>query len=233
MKKMYYILIVVGLVLVVAGVAGLAKKPGMGACDEAAALQDGKTDVPSELASTYNAGDCEEMKDETEKLAKEDDNDPHEMGVRFERYAIQKFDERQYKTLEWAGDKKSNNHFAERNLYPDFLIEDKQTHTLFLMECKYRSRWSKNQKGEEEIQWTSQKKIDDYRYYGEQKKCDVIVLFGVGGEPDSPDEVFSVPLNKLLKPYAQRREFLKWFKVDTQKPFLYLPEKHNLAVKKG
>jgi hypothetical protein len=101
------------------------------------------------------------------------------------------------------------------------------------MECKYRSRWSTNSNGEETILWVEQRKIDDYTYYGELKHADVVVVFGVGGQPDSPEEVFALPLNYLSKPLPQRHEFLNKYKVDISKPFLFLPNKHNLAIMKS
>lgn len=210
---MYYILIILGIALMTTGIVGLGKNK--------------KKETVNEMTNSNN-----------KTISQNDDvndsqNDAGEIGFKFECYTIDKFDKRLYNTLEWASDKKSENHYAERSKYPDFLIEDKQTKVQFLMECKYRSKWIKNSKGDDVILWVEQRKIDDYKYYGELKQADVIVVFGVGGSPDSPEEVFALPLNLLLKPISQRREFLSNFKVDKNKPFLFLPNKHNLAIMKS
>ena len=106
-------------------------------------------------------------------------------------------------------------------------LPEKSTGEEFAVECKYRSGWI-DSNGKQAIRWVEQRKIDDYNQFSNDLDIDFIVVFGVGGTPDHPEEVFTLPLRMLQKPLPQNQEFLKKYKAVI--PFEYDGQHHNLQI---
>ena len=58
---------------------------------------------------------------------------------------------------------------------------------------------------------------------------DIIVVFGVGGTPSQPEEVFALPLRLLQKPLPQNQDFLRKFRVPDG-ALEYNNRQHNLQI---
>ena len=149
-------------------------------------------------------------------------------GQQFEDFVISKFAPADYALVEKVNDYTSRHHVTERSKYADLVFRKKSTGEEFAVECKYRSGWSDNN-GKPVLAWVEQRKIDDYNRFSEERNIDVIVVFGVGGSPAHPDEVFALPLRLLQKPLPQNQAFLRKFAV-ADGHFEYDVRQHNLKT---
>ena len=203
-KKMYVILVVLGLVLLIAGLFGLfSSKSQRGAVHERASLVETPISTPEPSLS------------ENERK-----------GQQFEDYIISRFASADYDLVEKVNDYTSRHHATERSKYADLVFRKRATGEQFAVECKYRSGWS-DYNGKSVLMWVEQHKIDDYNRFSEERNIDVIVVFGVGGSAAHPDEVFALPLRLLQKPLPQNQAFLRKFAV-ADGHFEYNARQHNL-----
>ena len=148
-------------------------------------------------------------------------------GQLFEDFVISQFTSADYTLVEKVNDYTSRHHANERSKYADLVFRKKSTGEEFAVECKYRSNWI-DSNGKPTLIWVDQRKIDDYNQFSKDRDIDFIVIFGVGGSPDHPEEVFSIPLRMLQKPFPQKQEFLRNFPISS--PFNYDGRQHNLVV---
>ena len=128
------------------------------------------------------------------------DNDARfEEGKQFERYVAHLF--KNYYTIEdWTQDisDKTKGFFVESNLNPDLTIRYNYTQERFAVECKWRaSSFYSALHNEKAIQVASEEQLSRYQKFSENKGIPVFIVLGVGGTPDSPLEVYSIPLNKI------------------------------------
>ena len=198
-KSMSILLIIVGAFLIIVGIYSLQRKNVE------------TTAEPAPLVSqpTDNLSDSERK------------------GQQFEDYVIGQFAPAYYTLVEKVNDYTSRHHANERSKYADLVLRKKATGEEFAVECKYRSGWT-DTKGKLTISWVDQRKIDDYNQFSQDRNIDVIVVFGVGGSPDHPEECFALPLRMLQKPLPQNQEFLKKYKAVI--PFEYDGQHHNLQI---
>lgn len=198
-KSMSILLIIIGVLLVIAGIYTLQCKP------------EETTAEPAPLVSqpSDNLSDSERK------------------GQQFEDYVISQFAPADYTLVEKVNDYTSRHHANERSKYADLVFRKKATGEEFAVECKYRSGWT-DHKGKPTISWVDQRKIDDYNQFSQDRNIDVIVVFGVGGSPDHPEECFALPLRMLQKPLPQNQEFLR--KYVAAEPFEYDSQHHNLYI---
>lgn len=85
--------------------------------------------------------------------------------------------------------------FVEANKDPDLLLSNPQG-TKVAIECKYRRTPNSS---EHDILWSLMRRAYDYRDYGKDNGLAVYVALGVGGNPNSPDLVYLVPISKLME----------------------------------
>ncbi|MBR6182920.1 MAG: hypothetical protein IKQ77_17140 [Prevotella sp.] len=207
MRKMYsVVLIILGATLLIAGIYGLLSQKSNVDADE------GRPVPADSLLSEPDNGLSENER----------------KGQQFEDYVISRFAPGDYKLIEKVNDYTSRHHVTERSKYPDLVLEKVDTKEQFAVECKYRSGWV-DSNGKPALIWVKQYKIDDYNKYSNDHDFDVIVVFGVGGTPDNPEEVFALPLRLLQKPLPQNQEFLRRFKVPDGN-LEYEPRQHNLKI---
>lgn len=154
-------------------------------------------------------------------------SDSERKGQQFEDYVINQFASADYTLVEKVNDYTSRHHANERSKYADLVLRKKATGEEFAVECKYRSGWI-DSNGKQAILWVEQRKIDDYNQFSNDRDIDFIVVFGVGGSPDHPEECFALPLRMLQKPLPQNQEFLKKYKAVI--PFEYDGHHHNLQI---
>jgi hypothetical protein len=118
-----------------------------------------------------------------------------------------------HKTHSYATNK--NDYIIEDSEEPDFKFRVIRTGKAFWVEAKYRSRYYED-------------KVDCYkplqlkRYKEIDKKFPVYITLGLGGEPDSPDQVFLIPIRDIEYSYSKLfLSFLKNYKVPNDKPIDY------------
>lgn len=155
-------------------------------------------------------------------------SDNERKGQQFEDYIISRFSPANYSLVEKVNDYSSRHHTTERSKYADLVFRKKDTNEEFAVECKYRSGWLDSQ-GKKVILWVDQKKIDDYNQFSNDRGIDVIVVFGVGGTPSQPEEVYALPLRLLQKPLPQNQDFLRKYRVPDG-ALEYNTRKHNLQI---
>jgi len=109
--------------------------------------------------------------------------------------------------------------FVESDGNPDFTFRHIETGRTFAVECKYRSYFWKGG-----IEW-DRRKGERYKIYGEKHNLPVFVMFGVGGSPKKPKELFFVPLEKLnrVPGHITRNELIS-FRRAVDKQFLTVGE---------
>lgn len=141
-------------------------------------------------------------------------------GKQFEEWVVSqflKFPKSKYTLREWRADRFIDGIYAESTRYPDLELTlnlNDGTH-LFAVECKYRSSIS------DSFEWTSQEKIDIYNKYAQDRHIPTFIIFGIGGTPSSPEEVYVVPLSALRYPIV-KAEYLRQQPLhDLSRPFYY------------
>lgn len=136
-----------------------------------------------------------------------------EKGDDFEKYVVQKFSKSYFSVLEWTGDKFVNGTYAQSNRNPDFTLKFKMKNidVDFSVECKYRSDYYKNG-----VEWCSDKQIEFYKSFANEKKRPVFVVIGLGGKPNSPEELFIVPLSEMKNTFVHK-SFLQAYKKENFK----------------
>jgi hypothetical protein len=116
-----------------------------------------------------------------------------EKGNRFERYVVDKFDDKFFSIVEWTTDMcRKHNRYVESDCNPDLVIRDRETNEIFCVECKYRSRLVNGF-----FNWSYPDQMDRYFSYSHDRNIPFYVVLGLGGSPDSPNELFCIPSKKL------------------------------------
>jgi len=153
------------------------------------------------------------------KLGSDDINTPESFkkGEAFEDY-IRKhlFTKDKFIILQRTHDYATNkNDYIENTKEPDFKFRAIRTDEEFWVEAKYRSRYYED-------------KVDCYklfqlkRYKEIDSKLPVYITLGLGGEPDSPDQVFLIPVRDIEYSYSKLfLSFLKNYKIPNDKPIDY------------
>ena len=177
---MGYIIIVIGLVIVVWGIT-IVRKPHKKEIIEINYIQP----VKEEAKPTEN-----------EKIQQDDFDENKAKGDAFEKFVVKNFDQKFFTLQEWRSDKYVDGIYAVSNHFPDleviFDFKAKGVKEAFAIECKWRKNYYK--KG---IEWAYDYQIKNYKEYADKLNIPVFVVIGVGGEPEKPDELYIVPLEKM------------------------------------
>ena len=121
--------------------------------------------------------------------------DRKEKGDAFERYVITRFDNKEYRLIEWRSDKIIDGWGWPRSTqWPDLVMEQIQTEKRFAVECKFKGRYLPGTK------WAEEYQIENYQNYESRESIPVFVAIGVGGCASLPDQLYVAPLKKLSKP---------------------------------
>jgi hypothetical protein len=145
-------------------------------------------------------------------------NSSKEKGDAFEKYIIEKFNKNYFKVLEWRSDKYHNGISPITSQYPDFEVryQSKSEMLDFAMECKWRASFDSI-----EIGWTSIEKLEIYKNYELASRIPVFVIFGIGGSPSNPNEVYIIPLKEIKGIQLSKSFFYKYKRFKTGDFFLH------------
>lgn len=203
---MGYILIVIGIVCIIAGIFVLQK--------------------PAVATSSNNEDSIQIAEKETSRDSQKEELTEAEMkGRDFEKYVVNRFPKKYYTIKEWRSDKCVNGHYAESNTYPDLelVLHLGKSEYPFAVECKWRNGFSDNGY----IQWCDDSQLVRYQQYASDKSLSVFIILGVGGEPSSPEYVYCVPL-KAMKFSDAKKSYLEGFIHDKSKEFYYYAKEDEL-----
>ncbi len=139
-----------------------------------------------------------------------------EKGNKFERYVVDKFDDKLFSIVEWTTDMcRKHNRYVESDCNPDLVIRDRTTNEIFCVECKYRSRLVNGF-----FNWSYPDQIARYFSYSRDRKIPFYVVLGLGGNPDSPIELFCVPLQEAKNPQIHIDMLRKYYH-DLRRGFIW------------
>ncbi|MBL0330089.1 MAG: hypothetical protein IPP64_11890 [Bacteroidetes bacterium] len=115
-------------------------------------------------------------------------------GFEFEKYIVEKFPKSYFKILVWRGDKGVNGRYAESNAEPDivFGFTHNGIEKKIAVECKFRSYRFNNALD------IGASQFKRYKQFEVDQNIDVYVVFGVGGLPDNPIDLYLLKLSDLM-----------------------------------
>ena len=230
---MYYILIILGITLVTVGIVGLSKGKGPRSSE---VEKDREQSVATENGSTSGSVSAIEDNrtadnDGERKNERYDDGltDAERKGQAFEMFVRDHFSHKEYSLVEHVNDKASHEHVTERSKYPDMVFRHRSSDTKFAVECKYRSDWEPNGSAPQ-IEWAEKHNIDNYLHFAEERKMDVVIVIGIGGTAENPDEVYAAPLHALKKFTFARKSYLNQFKLSNPMGnYRFILSKHTVV----
>jgi hypothetical protein len=142
-----------------------------------------------------------------------DPNSPEGWSARFYGYIEQHFASRMVGTRcelkRWPAD--------ELNYYPDLEVVCTLPNELrrFALECKYRPSL---QDGFVEFAYDEQ--LKRYKNFEDVEKLPLVIVLGIGGNPESPTALYLIPLDGVYQPYLSEQQ-LKEFEVGFNDDFSY------------
>lgn len=209
-KQMGIILIIAGIVCLISGIVLVMQKPKG---QEPIAVQVAEPEPEQVVKSEEPLGD-----ERTENEKK---------GLEFEKWVINHFPKKDYKLIDWKGDKIVDGRYPESSRYPDLEFElnlyDGKVKEKFSVECKWRQSFY-----EGHIAWASEEKIGIYNDYAKERGQAVFLVLGVGGEPNAPERVYVIPLEKAQYPNLREDAIEKYQRNDPNKDFYYYAKKNTL-----
>lgn len=135
----------------------------------------------------------------------------------FERYIYEIFasQKEDFVIEDWNPDY----HRVESSKKPDFIVTCKRTKRKFAVECKYQSGFSSSDRIKDPVlKWSTREQIKGYNDFSSKENMPVSIVIGLGGEPDTPECVYCIPLSK-----TQNREIY---------PSVYMEHKRSKPDKK-
>ena len=147
-------------------------------------------------------------------------NHNKEAGDAFEKFVLERFDQKYFTLDQWAGDKFHDGRFDETTQQPDLLLTlnlGKEKHPL-AVECKWRREFKNGW-----IEWASKKQVARYQTFEKNSGRKTFVAIGVGGKPDQPEQFYVVPLYRLTRTVAQR-DYISEFLISPSKDLYYNTE---------
>lgn len=130
------------------------------------------------------------------------------MGREFEKFVITRFDNTEYRLVEWRSDKYIEDWGGPASSRaPDILMEHIPSGDRFAIECKFRS-----QVRGKSLRWARPDQLQCYREYETKQGVPVYVAIGVGGSPSLPQGLFIMRLSRNKYPdvmlhYLERFRF--------------------------
>jgi hypothetical protein len=149
-----------------------------------------------------------------------DFRDPtHEAGYAFEKHIISLLS-RDFRVIAWMGDGARTREEIDRN--PDLIVEHVPSGTVIGIECKFRSTLFGGN-----ISWAKEYQPSKYRRFAEQTGHKMFVVIGVGGTPERPDYMYSLPLWQAGRNRLDPDD-LKRYRRDPHRKFSYDPASGEL-----
>gem|GEM_PF-2489013 len=225
-NKMGYIIIVIGLVLVVWGIA-IVSKPQKTETIVTKYVQIVKAETKPILEEKREPIKVAAKPTATDKTQQDDFDENKAKGDAFETFVVKNFSRKYFTLQEWRSDKYVDGIYAVSNHFPDleviFNFKGKGINEAFAIECKWRGYYYKN-----EIKWAENYQINNYKEYAEKLNIPVFVVIGVGGEPKMPEELFIVPLQEMKSNTITKSELANYKKDISDTRFFWDYEKNKL-----
>lgn len=240
-SKMGIVLVSLGIVLVITGIAVIYNNSF---ASNAEGLSKDSSDQPISApdSSVSNRIQKESSKQNEERTisssheieSSKNDNsssdgltDNEQKGLAFEKWVINHFPKQYYKLIDWKGDKIVDGRYPESSRYPDLEFE-LQLHggkitERFSVECKWRKSFYHGK-----INWASQEKIAIYNDYAKERNQAVFLVLGVGGEPDSPELVYIIPLVDAQQSELKENDIERFRRNNKNKEFYYYAKENEL-----
>ncbi|MBD5421440.1 MAG: hypothetical protein HDR49_00200 [Bacteroides sp.] len=194
MKKMAYVLIVIGVICIFAGVVSISKS-------NLEKQSDFHTDPLMTNDVVAQKVDNPIVDTNFDKREPAEKPSPKEIGNDFENYIANLFkDKHLFNVIEWnQGVTSSEGVYAEADKNPDFKIKQSfgKNGLTYWVECKYRSNVS--DKGFVKV--AEEYQLSRYRKIQGESHLKVFLAVGIGGSPSDPDDFFIVPLDSIKKEY--------------------------------
>jgi len=223
---MGYIIIVIGLVLVVWGIA-IVSKPQKTETIVTKYVQIVKAETKPILEKKREPIKVAAKPTATDKTQQDDFDENKAKGDAFETFVVKNFSRKYFTLQEWRSDKYVDGIYAVSNHFPDleviFNFKEKGINEAFAIECKWRGYYYKN-----EIKWAENYQINNYKEYAEKLNIPVFVVIGVGGEPKMPEELFIVPLQEMKSNTITKSELANYKKDISDTRFFWDYEKNKL-----
>ncbi len=222
-QKMGYLLIGVGVILIVWG-AVVVTKPKQEVSAKVEQVVEPVVAEPVVTVPEVSPKTNEQIPVNESASSQQDES--YAKGLAFEEFVVKRFDPNFFTIKEWRGDKQVNGVYPESNTYPDLVVNfnyrKEKVNVDFAVECKWRQGFLKN-----EVEWSYAQQIERYNQFSREKNLSVFVAMGIGGEPDAPEQMYIVPLEKLQKPSVSFDE-LKLYRRQDPKRNLYWDTKKRV-----
>lgn len=129
-------------------------------------------------------------------------------GLTFEKYVFQLLNPKFFRLDHWAGDKFIAGRYASTDLDPDIQVTANTTEGRFplAIECKWRTKWDGDY-----IWFAEDKQLRRYQQFSKETGKPTFIILGLGGKPDSPKEVYLIPVH-AFKRGTQHRASLAHFR---------------------
>ena len=109
------------------------------------------------------------------------------------------------------------------------VFRHRSSDTKFAVECKYHSKWEINGNAPQ-IEWAEEHNIENYLQFSEERKMDVVIIIGIGGTAEKPDEVYAAPLHALKKFTYARKKYLEQFRLtDPNGYYRFILSQHTVV----
>lgn len=119
-----------------------------------------------------------------------------EKGDNFERCVVDLFDNRYFSVVQWSTDMaRKHDRFVESDAGPDIVMRYMPKNEVFCVECKFRSDLY-----EGKLQWSNPQQLRRYQDFAAENRLPFFVVVGLGGDPDSPERMFCIPLEEARYP---------------------------------
>ena len=194
-------------------------------------LTDNEREIIKKTAIQENQNYEEVIKDAEDKLSELKIESETELidynkkkGDDFEKFIVQKFNNKYFRVKEWAGDKYVNGIYADTTLQPDLLMEFKLRNKIynFSVECKWRQGLYNGG-----IEIAKKEQLFRYQEYEKNKNIPVFIAVGIGGKANSPEKLYIIPLKLIKNNFMILKDIAKYEK-DVSSYFYFDIEKQLL-----
>lgn len=146
-------------------------------------------------------------------------------GLAFEKYVFQLLNPRFFRLDHWAGDKFIAGRYASTDLDPDIQVTANTVEGRFplAVECKWRTK----QEGDY-IWFAEDKQLKRYQEFSKETGKPTFIVLGLGGTPDSPEEIFLIPIHAFKRGTQHRASLAHYRKPNPEVGFFFDPESGSL-----
>lgn len=234
-KMIGIVMIILGIILIAAGILVFRKYQKLEAAEQTSALvsaeamtgliqavtADGvltnkEKSVVEQAATKYHL-DPQEALSRIDEILTSDDNEAEteivdqqkKKGDDFEKFIIKKFNKKFFTIKQWAGDKYVEGFYSEKTIQPDIIVEFNlgEYSKKVAIECKYRSSIFKGG-----VQFSYDDQLKRYKKFEQKEHTDVYIALGIGGKASNPESLYLIPLKSQDKPFITKHDLVKYKK---------------------